>query len=211
VENIKKLLVAAALASLQVQAPAIAGQIARRDPNEGCLVYSAGSEKFYLQFAFRYRSLAIDGDAARRITGEISPPGPSFKHAKAKNPDFTGDETGSVFIRCLPAGSYTVDSFSFEGVLPGVALVHNKSASPFSMPFHIRKGEATYLGSFMRAPSLGTSLRPILGARGYFVISDRFQRDFPIAQSRLPEEMTLTKEVTDVSVFNNPMLRTSDP
>ena len=84
-------------------------------------------------------------------------------------------------------------------------------AKPFALPFSIRSGEATYIGSFMRAPSLGTRLQPILGAAGYFLVADQAGRDLPIAATRLPAGIVPKVEVTDVSQFGSQALRTAQP
>lgn len=66
--------------------------------------------------------------------------------------------------------------------------------------------EATYIGNFARAPSLGTSLEPQLGAVGYFVVSDQSERDLAIARARDLAMPAVRVEVADVSNLGHPML-----
>jgi len=160
---------------------------------------------------YRQGASNVDGRTVKDWSGRIEPPPSEFFHAKAKYTDFIGTETGRLFVRCLPPGTYQVGPYSYHGVIPGVASIYWKAANFAPLAFHIRSGEATYIGSFMRAPSLPTSLRPILGARGFFVIADRSSRDLPIAQGRLPAQMKVMKEVLDVSGSTDPALRTSEP
>jgi len=70
---------------------------------------------------------------------------------------------------------------------------------------------ATYIGSFMRAPSLGTSLAPTLGASGFFVIADRSARDLPIARTRMPTLPDIITQVSDVERFGNALLLGREP
>jgi len=92
-----------------------------------------------------------------------------------------------------------------------MSVVTTRSARPFSIPFTIRPGEATYIGNFARAPSLGTSLGPVLGAAGFFVISDKSERDLAIARQRRPGLPPVTVTVTNVSTWGHAMLRVDEP
>jgi hypothetical protein len=179
----------------------------------GYLVYSVGNVgSVGLDFSFSYRQTATgDGLPARTWKGLIEPRLGGAFFLKVKNPDFAGEEVGHVVIRRLPPGRYAVDSYYFGGALPGVGSFAWRPARPFAMPFVIRSGEATYIGSFMRAVSLGTPLQPVLGAAGFFVVADRSSRDLPIARGRLPADTKVAGEVTDVSIFESAMLRTARP
>ena len=208
----KGLVISAILISTSAVSRAANDDAQYHEPDAGCLIYSAGGIKFPMQFTFPYnRTVTTDGRTVKDWSGRIEPPPSEFFHAKAKYTDFIGTETGRLFLRCLPPGTYQVGPYSYHGVIPGVASIYWKAANFAPLAFHIRSGEATYIGSFMRAPSLPTSLRPILGARGFFVIADRSSRDLPIAQGRLPAQMKVMKEVLDVSGSTDPALRTSEP
>ena len=190
------------------------GRAADRDyygPDGGLLVYSAGSITGPMNFAFRYRRVS---DAAGAATldwgGTIGCGCVGLIRAQAGGSDYSGRETGKVHIRRLPPGDYEVFNFGFGGSI-GASVVTTSSARPFSIPFTIRSGEAVYIGNFARAPSLGTPLRPTLGARGFFVISNKSERDLAIARQRRPDLPNVTIAVTDVSAWGHPMLRVDEP
>ena len=177
----------------------------------GWLVYAVGSIKMGLDFEFSYAPLPGTAAAADKAwRGKIEPRLGGAIYLRVKNPDFEGDESGHVVVRRLPPGRYSVTRFDFAGGIGGTAFSWS-SAKPFALPFEIRAGEATYIGSFMRAVSLGTPLQAKLGAAGFFVIADRSARDLPIAAARLPAGTRITAEVTDVTAFGSEALRTEQP
>ena len=181
-------------------------------PDAGYLVCSVGTVRIGMHFDFSYRRVATaDGARVQDWNGKIEPRVGGAIYLKVKNPDFTGEETGHVVVTRLPPGQYEVHDFAFAGSTPLGGSVHWSPARPFALPFAIRSGEATYIGSFMRAPSLGTRLHPILGAAGYFILANRAERDLPIARLRLPSGMPLKTEVTDVTQFGSRALRTAEP
>ena len=178
----------------------------------GWLVYAVGTVKIGMHFAFSYRPVAgADGSPVQGWSGKIEPRLGGAIYLKIKKPDFSGEETGHVVVRRLPPGRYQVDKFSFGGSNLAGTAYNWRSAVPFALPFEIRPGEATYIGSFMRAPSLGTPLQPMLGAAGFFVVTDRGERDLPIARTKLPPETPIRSEVEDVSKFGSQALRTAHP
>ncbi len=180
-------------------------------PDGGYLVYSVGTIRIGMQFGFPYRRTALpDGTPAKDWKGEIEPAVGGAIYMKIKNPDFQGQETGHVVVRRLPPGDYLIDDFAFGGWGPGVAYAWS-SATPFAIRFTIRAGQATYVGSFMRAPSAGTPLEPQLGMAGFFVVADRSERDLPIASGRLPAGVEPTVQVTDVDAFGSLVLRSREP
>jgi len=181
-------------------------------PDGGYLVYSVGTVRIGMHFDFSYRRVSTpDGAAVQDWQGKIQPKLGGAIYLKVKDPDFTGEESGHVIVARLPPGQYRVDNFAFGGFAPGRGSVRWSPAKPFALPFIIRSGAATYIGSFMRAPSLGTPLQSKLGAAGYFLIADRSNRDLPIARTRLPAGTPVTAEVTDVSQFGSEVLRRSQP
>lgn len=180
--------------------------------DRGCLIYSVGGIKFATQFSFPYsREKADTGASVHDWSGSIKPPKPGIFNTQISNPDFTGNETGIVVVRCLPPGIYKVGSYSFNGQVPGIGHFYWEGKYAPATIFHIRSGAATYIGSFMRAPSWGTTLQPVLGARGFFVVADRSTRDLPLAESKLPPGIPVSKEVIDVAGSPDPALRTSEP
>lgn len=202
---------AAAVLVWPVQASAKAQAKDYAGADGGWLVYAVGSIKFGLDFSFSYAPLAGTAAAADKAwEGRIEPRLGGAIYLKVKNPDFQGDESGHVVVRRLPPGRYSVTRFDFAGGIGGTAYYWSP-AKPFALPFEIRPGEATYIGSFMRAASLGTPLRAKLGAAGVFVVADRSARDLPLAAARLPAGTRITAEVTDVTAFGSEALRTEQP
>jgi len=201
----------AAILALLVAAPAAASQAPPAAAGEGVLVYSVSTLSISMNFTFEYRRIGLPtGEAVQDRPRFIECRCVGFFRAQMANPDYAGRETGKVFVTRLPAGRYEVFDFGFGGSLGGMGTSWS-SRTRFSMPFTIRPGEATYIGNFARAPSLGTPLEPQLGAAGFFVISDKSERDFPIARSREPSLTDIRKEITDVSQFSHAALRTSEP
>jgi hypothetical protein len=179
-------------------------------PDGGHLIFSVGTLHIPMNFLFRYRSVAPVAGSNRVWNGVIECRCVGFFTARMANPDYSGRETGKVMMHRLPPGDYEIYDFGFGGAV-GNSITTFSSGQRFVIPFTIRPGGATYVGSFTRAPSLGTSLEASLDAKGYFVISDRHERDLAIARARTPDLVEPTVSVTDVSVFNHPALRTSEP
>jgi len=181
-------------------------------PDGGYLVYSVGTIAIGMRFTFPYQRIALqDGSSADDWQGRISPKVGGFLTLKIKKPDFEGRQTGHVVVRRLPPGQYAVRDFQFSGQSPGGGGVHWSPSESFAMPFTIKPNQMTYIGSFMRAPSLGTPLQPVLGATGYFIVSNKADRDLPIARERQPEMGQEHIQVTDVDVFGSEALRTREP
>ena len=203
----------AAFLALMIAAPVTARADKDYDGADGgYVVYAVGNVSTGMNFDFSYHRLATpDGQPVDDAKGKMEPRLGGAIYLKIKNPDFTGEESGHVVIRRIPPGHYQVDRFFFAGWNPAGGSVRWSPARPFALPFDIRPGEATYIGSFMRAPSLGTPLQPVLGAAGFFLVADRSQRDLAIATARLTPGTKITSAVTDVSAFGSAALRTSLP
>lgn len=179
----------------------------------GYLVYSVGTlDDVPFRFSFPYQALTLsngqdpaawEGSIAPRLTG-------AFK-LKIKNPDYVGSETGHVYIRKLPPGSYQVGQFDFSttNIFSGWSYQYS-SAAPFALPFTIEPGKATYIGRFMRAYGGGKSLASQLNPLSYFIVADRSESDMALAKNRLPVSISFDVHVTDVSKFGSPMLRSEN-
>lgn len=191
----------AVLAALPVAARAQDG-----DASPGALIYSVGSVDIAMNFTFGFRRIETpDGTRTADNRGTMVCKCVGFFRPRPDNLDYYGREAGRVFVQSLPPGRYEIYDFGFTGTLI-VAGVEWSSATPFAIPFVIRPGEATYIGNFARAPSLGTRLEPQLGAVGYFVVSDRSERDLAIARARSAALPPVRVEVPDVSALGHPML-----
>ena len=182
-----------------------------RGADAGTLIFSTGSV-FPMNFTFYYRKVGQGTNPDSTYgAGRIDCACVAFWRAQMSDPDYVGPpETGKVMIHHLPPGDYEVYTFGFSGTL----IVAGVSWSPdkvFSLPFTIKPGQATYIGNFVRGPSLGTKLEPTLGAAGFFMISDKHERDIEIARKHDPNLPPVTVSVTDVSNLGYPMIFASDP
>lgn len=192
-----------ALAALAAAPTAARAQTSDETP--GMLVYSVGSVDIAMSFEFAYRRTANGAGApVADNRGAMVCNCVGFFNPRPRDLDYRGREAGRVFVRALPPGRYEIFDFGFSGTIV-VAGVEWSSATPFSIPFTINPGEATYIGNFARAPSSGTGLAPTLGAVGYFVVSDQAARDLPIARTKQPALPTVRVEVADVSALGHPM------
>jgi hypothetical protein len=179
---------------------------AQEDNAAGSLIYSVGSVDIAMNFEFGFqRTATASGEPVTDNRSAMVCRCVGFFRPRPNNLDYYGREAGRVFILSLPPGRYEIYDFGFSGTLI-VAGVEWSSATPFSIPFTINAGEATYIGNFARAPSLGTRLEPQLGAVGYFVVSDQSERDLAIARARDPALPAVRVEVVDVSNLGHPML-----
>ncbi|HEY1630963.1 MAG TPA: hypothetical protein VGF56_06585 [Rhizomicrobium sp.] len=206
--------IAIALVSLLLFATASTAETVDSDyrgPDAGTLVFSTGTLKLPSQYGFYYRRVGDDRSLTDTAgAGAIYCPCIGFWHPEMSDPDYQGGETGIVQIQHLKPGNYEVYTYGYAGTLV-VATIQWSPARPFLLPFTIKPGEATYVGNFARAVSLGTPMADKVGASGYFVISDKHERDIAIARQKVPELPPVTVQVTDVSVFGSPMLNATDP
>lgn len=178
----------------------------------GYLVYGVGTIAIGMHFDFPYRRIATpDGATVSDWKGTIEPTVGGAIYLKIKNPDFEGRESGHVVTRRLPPGDYLIENFAFYGSSPMGDAYEWSAAKPFVIRFRIEPGRATYIGSFMRAPSPGPGIVPGIGPAGFFVVADRAARDLPIARTRLPAACEIVAQVPDVTAFGNPILRSAEP
>lgn len=110
---------------------------------------------------------------------------------------------GAVIMKELPAGEWEVNTFRLE--------THGRwrwwPVREFSIPFTIRPGRATYIGSYQ---PVGHMYKNWLGLElvggASFVVTDQSARDIPIAQAKKPGLGPVDIEVFDVRTLNNPLL-----
>lgn len=208
----RALLAALALGSLATPSLAAKAPVEYAGADGGYVAYAVGTITLGMHFDFPYRRVAQpDGAPVNDWTGTIEPKLGGAIYLKIKNPDFTGRETGQIVVRRLPPGDYLIENFAFYGSSPLGASYDWSAAKPFAIRFSIQPGKATYIGSYMRAPSMGTSLAPQLGSVGFFVVADRSERDLPIVRTRLSLAVEVLSHVTDVEPFGNALLRSREP
>lgn len=90
----------------------------------------------------------------------------------------------TVAVRRLPPGNYEISGASVSVGAPPVQSVYFDKR-PFSFPFEIIAGKATYLGEFLGYPVVGKGvlgLGPTIGA--VFTVRDRQARDLELLQKR---------------------------
>ncbi len=211
----RKFLLCASLAFVPLWSCAWAGDRIDTDYrgyDVGILIFSTSTLKISSNFAFYYKKLGDIRDVKSTYgAGTIDCRCLGFWRAKISDPDYdTGYETGKVQIQHLQPGDYEVYTLAFNGSIVAASL-HWYPTKPFSIPFTIKSGQATYIGNFARAPSLGTPLAAQLDAAGYFVVSDKRERDLEIARKKLPDLGPVAVSVTDVSQFGTPILMSHDP
>ncbi|HRD27707.1 MAG TPA: hypothetical protein PLO65_05345 [Caulobacter sp.] len=207
-----RLILALVLAPLASPAMAAKPATEYAGADGGYLAYAVGDIALGMHFSFPYRRVALpDGAPVSDWKGEIAPRLGGAIYLKVKNPDFEGRETGHVVVRRLPPGEYLIENFAFYGSSPTGSAYAWSSAKPFAIRFRIEPGKATYIGSFMRAPSPGPGVVPGIGPAGFFVIADRSARDLPIARPRLPGACEVVSQVTNVDAFGSAILRSREP
>jgi hypothetical protein len=112
--------------------------------------------------------------------------------------DFRGDGEGQVQIQHLEPGKYEIYTFN---ITKGWGLGGTQTTMPskdFSIPFTVEAGKALYIGEFMLVH--GPSDSP------QFIVSDKHERDIPIAQKQDPNLRPTAISVFDVSQLRNPLL-----
>jgi hypothetical protein len=174
-------------------------------PDAGVLVYSAGGIELPSIVTFHFRRVALpDGKKVSDWKGAIGCRCIGLVKPKDFDSDYTGRETGRVIARNLPPGRYEIFNYLISGY-NGIGTVSTRSKEAFSIPFEIKAGEATYIGNFARAHVPSRK-----GPLPYFVITDKSERDLPIARAKRPDLTTIRNEVFDVTSIGNPALRTTE-
>ena len=120
--------------------------------------------------------------------------------------DYTGADTGSVVADRLAPGTYEF----FKVVASGQDGTSHTSTNDFSLPFVIKPGETTYLGSFTGMLITEKKRDWLLfqdydaPAGVYFVVSDQHERDLAIARKREPNLPAVTVSVPEEVVLPKP-------
>jgi hypothetical protein len=121
-----------------------------------------------------------------------------------KGMDYSGHESGFVITKKLPPGQYEIYNYEIRGT-----PMTWSSKTPFSIPFTIESGKATYIGNFARG--CWCEVNTIAANLGYFVISDQSARDIPIARAKEPALTEINLGVWDATKLNSPIFFTSEP
>ena len=172
----------------------------------GYLVYSVSTLGRPMTFSFLYEKVSKDNGpgwhddlscdcvAIHIWRGEDYP----------KEMDYIGHESGFVIIKKLPPGQYEIYNYEIRGT-----PMTWSSKTPFSIPFKIESGKATYIGNFARG--CWCERNTIAANLGYFVISDKSARDLPIARVKEPALKEVGIDVWDATKLNSPIFFTNEP
>jgi len=131
---------------------------------------------------------------------------------ESRKPDFSDTaESGVVDIRKLPPGNYEI--YNFDVFSNGGYVQSNfSSKQDFSIAFVIRPGQATYIGEYRAVGLRGRNIFGLpLRAGAFFIVSDKSQRDVPMAKIKNAALGEVHVEVVDPSSVGNPFIRATDP
>jgi hypothetical protein len=137
-------------------------------------------------------------------TISFTPHRPALPFVGTKRDFDEPNETGFVDVRKLAPGDYEI--YGISAAMYGALQWRWQPNDEFSIPFTISPGVATYLGDFR---GVGTSERSAwsLGAPlptgAYFVVSNRADRDLPIARRKAPKLDQVNPAVPTEAVINS--------
>jgi hypothetical protein len=125
----------------------------------------------------------------------------SFGHADFHN----GDEQGMVIVRQLEPGNYVMDSFLTH-------LANRDFGDNFRIPFTIKPGQTTYLGSYRFMESHEKGFVGYLRARDfYFIVRNKARRDIGIADHKdKPPRGAVTVSLPNLDEVNSPLFQPDD-
>jgi hypothetical protein len=189
--------------ALGIIATLIAGSAAmganERHVNKGALVVSTESIGQPIGFKFLYRRV---GETSRPLFGGRKIVNDSGSILEPDD-DFTGRESGHVTVEYLEPGSYEIYSYDLFGSWGSMQTVYSPK-SDFSIPFVIKAGEAVYIGDFA-----GVRIKIGDKTAGYFVLTDKHERDVEIARRHDPDLPPVTISVADPSKLG-PVFRSAE-
>jgi hypothetical protein len=145
-------------------------------------------------------------------SGPETPNGLISIHARAdlfRRIDFRGQDTGTVVTVHLKPGDYgiyKIEASEYEGV-------RDTSARRFWVPFTIRNGQTTYIGSYIGVLIPGTEERIFAGPAPigvYFLVSDKHDRDIDVASKREHNLPPVTLAVPEASSLPKPYFQSGE-
>lgn len=99
-----------------------------------------------------------------------------------------GEESGSLFVFQVPAGSYAFKHISVAMIGYMGAESHWRNKEPFFIPFDVASGRITYIGEIKFIPVTGKNLFGFeVPAGGYFTFSDSARRDVQKLKAAYPD------------------------
>jgi hypothetical protein len=118
-----------------------------------------------------------------------------------------GGKAGIVDVTRIPPGDYELFNFQIF-YNAGTAQKWFSSKQDFSIPFKIRQGGGTYIGEFIAVGVKGQNFFGIeIPAGGYFVVSNKAERDIAIAKRKEPALRDVASAVANVGSVGNPLIK----
>lgn len=177
----------------------------------GVLIYAAGSIGPESNFKFFYRKVGAPS-GYRGFGGDGSIYYDTRSLFISRPADFTGHEDGQVVTTRLEPGSYEVYTYKIVAGAYGGEIDWGPAHGDFSIPFTIETGKATYIGDFA---GIRLSGEGAFGSKtvegGLIIVTDKHERDIPIAQKQMPNLPPVTVSVMDVSKLGEPALLSKEP
>jgi hypothetical protein len=170
----------------------------------GFMVIAMGSGTSVESRAISYTLNFRRKESSEVGTISFTPHRPALPFLGTKRDFDEPNETGFVDVRKLAPGEYEI--YGISAAMYGTLQWRWQPKDEFSIPFTISPGVATYLGDFR---GVGTSERSAwsLGAPlptgAYFVVSNRADRDVPIARRKAPTFDQVNPAVPTEAVINS--------
>src|ERR1700722_4299905 len=136
-------------------------------------------------------------------TVSFTPHRPAVPFVGTKRDFDEPNETGFVDVRKLAPGDY--EFYGISAAMYGALQWRWQPDDEFSIPFTIFPGVATYLGDFRGVSTSrrsALSLGAPLPTGAYFVVSNRADRDLPIARRKAPKLDQVNPAVPTEAVIN---------
>ncbi len=191
---------------LNERASLVDGSLAEAEPQElGHIAGSIGVWPTGLRYS-RYTVVVCDLRQEPVMEFEYWQSDMMFGHT----PDIEeADMEGVSFSLAMPEGQYSFCDFRlFRNGAYAQTSVSAKER--FAVPFSIEAGTLTYVGEFRSVPVEGRNIFGLpIAVGGYWVISDRRERDIPLVLAKAPElaRRPVVNGVPDVAKYDNPLLR----
>jgi hypothetical protein len=143
-------------------------------------------------------------------TISFTPHRPALPFVGTKRDFDEPNETGFVDVRKLAPGEY--EFYGISAAMHGALQWRWQPEDEFSIPFTISPGVATYLGDFRGVSTSrrsAWSLGAPLPTGAYFVVSNRADRDLPIAKRKAPKLDQVNPAVPNGAVIASPYFQFS--
>lgn len=176
-------------------------------PDAGYLIVSLGAspKTHYTTYTlfFRPKHENMSGNVYYRQEGNIF-----FPRSERDFDDPNGN--GIVYVHRMPAGEYTVVNFRIWQN-SGRVQRHFYPKEPFSIPFVIEPGVATYIGEFLADGITGKNFIGMnVPAGAIFKIANKQDRDIPVAKKKYPEIQNIKVAIPASDIENLPLFEKNE-